>query len=325
MRFFLAFLGRRLGQGLLLAAAISLLVFSLLDLAPGDFLTNVRLNPQISPETYDSLRTAYGLDQRFPTRYLRWVRSLARGEWGYSFSFNAPVAPLIWGRAGNTLLLTITAASLTWLIAIPWGVWTASSRKRWPGRLLGACTSILVTLPDLALALGLLLVAVHTRRLPAGGMVSLDFNKLTPAAKVWDLVRHMLLPVASLILTALPLTLRHTYSSVREVMGAPFIQAARGHGIAESTVLFRYALPVAAKPLISLAGLSFAGLLSSSLLVEIVMSWPGLGPMLWQAILARDTYLVMGLVMASTLFLATGNILADVFLYLVDPRIRPEV
>ena len=136
-----------------------------------------------------------------------------------------------------------------------------------------------------------------------------------------DLVVHMALPVIALVLSALPLLLRHVRSAVAEVLGAPYIQAARGHGIAKRTLLYRYALPAAANPLISLFGFTLGGLLSGSLLIEVVMSWPGIGPLLLEAILARDIYVVIGGVLFSALFLVGGNFLADMLLYWVDPRI----
>src|SRR5207253_3188165 len=166
-------------------------------------------------------RARHGLDRPLPERYLRWVASLARGELGYSFAYGSPVAPLLWPRARNTLLLTATATAVAWALAIPVGIWWATLRGR----------------------------------------------------------------------------------TGRHLLGGPFVPAARGHGLSETRVLLSHALPAAANPLISLFGLSLAGLLSMSLLVEVVMSWPGLGPLLLEAILARDFYLVLGLVLASTFLL----------------------
>jgi peptide/nickel transport system permease protein len=120
----------------------------------------------------------------------------------------------------------------------------------------------------------------------------------------------------------LPVLVRYVRASVADALEAPFVRAARAHGIPERRVLYRHALPAAANPLVSLFGLSLAGLLSMSLLVEVVLSWPGLGPLLLEAILARDFYLVLGLVLASALLLVGGNLLADVLLLATDPRIR---
>jgi peptide/nickel transport system permease protein len=139
-----------------------------------------------------------------------------------------------------------------------------------------------------------------------------------------DLLTHMIIPVLTLILAGLPVLLRHVRTCVAEVMKAPFIDAAGGHGISNARVLFRYALPAAANPLISLFGFSVGGLLSGSLLVEVITGWPGLGPLLLEATLSRDLYVVVGVVMSSTVFMILGNFLADVMLVAADPRVRMQ-
>jgi len=155
-------------------------------------------------------------------------------------------------------------------------------------------------------------------------MTSGDLEALSPVNKLRDLARHMTLPVIALVLSSLPLLVRHVRAAVADVLDAPFLLAAQGHGIPRRRLLYRYALPAAANPLISLFGLSIGALLSGSLLIEVVMSWPGLGPLLLEAILARDLYVVIGGVLFSTLLLLGGNFLSDVLLFLADPRIRTE-
>jgi peptide/nickel transport system permease protein len=155
-------------------------------------------------------------------------------------------------------------------------------------------------------------------------MASVDFETLSPLNKLRDLALHMILPVTALVLSALPLLVRHVRAAVADVLNAPFLLAAAGHGIPRRTLLYRYALPAAANPLISLFGFSIGALLSGSLLIEVVMSWPGLGPLLLEAILARDLYVVVGGILFSTFFLVGGNLLADLLLFWADPRIRTE-
>ncbi len=318
----MTYLARRLLHSVVLLLGVSILSFVFAALAPGDFFEDMRLNPQISPQTVVALRTQYGMDRPLPVRYARWLGSAVRGEWGYSFAYNLPVAPLLWSRARNTLWLTVPAALLAWLIAIPLGVLAAEQRGRWIDRIAGMSTSTFLIVPDLLLALALLVLAIRTRAFPVGGMTGLDPEQLRETARIGDLFRHLALPLTALVLGTLPVFFRHVRASMIEAMQAPSVQAARGLGLRRSRILFGYALPLAANPLISLFGLSLATLLSSSLLIEVVMSWPGLGPMLLEAIMGRDLYLVIGAVMFSTLFLAAGNFLADVLLYLHDPRIR---
>jgi peptide/nickel transport system permease protein len=153
-------------------------------------------------------------------------------------------------------------------------------------------------------------------------MTSISLEGLTWAGKLRDMALHMTLPVSVLVLGALPLLFSHVRSALIGILEAPFLRAAEGHGISRLRLLYRYALPAAANPIISLFGFSVATLLSASLLVEVVMNWPGLGPFLVEAILARDLYVVIAGVLLSTIFLVAGNLVADLLLFWIDPRIR---
>jgi len=318
------YLARRLLHSMLLLLGVSIFSFAILQLAPGDFFTPLSVNPQISARTVATLRSQYGLDKPFPIRYEHWLRSVFRGDLGLSFAYATPVAPLLAVRARNTLLLTGTSLLLAWLLAIPFGIWSAARRGKWSDRAGGIVTSSLLTVPDLVLFLALLLVAVRTGWFPTGGMMSARFDDLNMGGKVQDLAAHLFLPAVGLVLATLPPLVRHIRSAMIEVLEAPFVRAARAHGIPERRVLLRYALPVAANPLITLFGYSIAGMLSASLLVEVVLSWPGVGPLLVDAILAKDVYVVVGAVMLSSVFLVVGNLLADALLFATDPRIRAE-
>lgn len=295
------YLARRLLHAVLLLAGISILAFLMLEFAPGDFLGEAKLNPQLSPSTLAALRQQYGLNQSLPQKYVHWLASVADGSFGVSFAYNLPVSTLLWPRALKTLQLTLTSLALSWLIALPLGLWSAAQSGRWVDHILGAATSLLLALPDLVLACLALFVAVRTG---------------------WYRTGNPVLPVAVLVLAALPTLLRHVRSALLEVAGQPYVRAARSHGIAGARLWFRWLLPAAANPLASLFGLSLAGLISSSLLVETILAWPGLGPLFLEAIAARDFYLVIGPVMLSATFLIAGVLIGDFLLYALDPRIR---
>ena len=316
------YLERRVLHATFLMIAASVLCFLFTDLAPGTFFDEMKLNPQISSETVAALRSQYGLNRPLPLRYLDWLKSVFRGQWGYSFAYNSPVRGLLTTRARNTLVLTTSAVVLAWLLALPLGLWSAAHPEGWMDRLCVGSTSALLAIPEIVLVLGLLCFAMHSHLLPVGGMVSPQFGDLAFWAKLEDLGMHAVIPVAALVLAGLPQLIRHVRSSMMRALGAPFVQAARGHGISTLRRLVRYALPAAASPLISLFGLSFGGLLSGSLLVEAVTGWPGLGPLLLEATLARDMYVVVDVVMLSTTFMIAGNLLADLMLVAVDPRTR---
>jgi len=156
------YLSRRLLQAVFLLFGVSVLTFLFSSLAPGNYLDEIRLNPQISSATLASLRVQYDLDRPLPLRYARWVKSIARGQLGYSFAYNSPVAPLLSVRARNTLLLTLTSTLLAWALALPLGVWSAEKLGRLPDRALSLVAATLMVIPDLVLALGLLILAARS-------------------------------------------------------------------------------------------------------------------------------------------------------------------
>jgi len=317
------FLAQRLLRAVFVLLGVSVLAFVLIDLAPGQYFQEMRLNPRISRETVAALQVEYGVDQPLPVRYWRWLRSVSRGELGFSLAYNSPVWPLLKPRIGNTLILTTAALVCSWLIAIPLGVWMASRAGRWESRVAGAANTFLLATPDVLIALGLLALGLRIRWLPTGGMHAAASDREV-FGKLKDLMLHLVVPVCALTAAMLPVLVRHVRSAMLEALGSSFIVAARGHGVPRYRLLFCHALPAAANPLISLFGVSVGLLLSGSLLIEVIMSWPGVGPMLLQSILERDPHVVIAVVLFSTVFLVVGSLLADVSLYIADPRIRME-
>jgi len=320
MQYFL----RRLAHALFVLVSVSVLSFIFTALAPGDFLDEMKLDPGISPDAVAALRVRYGLDRPLPSRYLEWVRSVTRGELGYSFAYNTPVSALLWPRLRNTLLLSMTGMAVAWVIAVPVGAWTASRRGGLADRLSGAICTALLVVPELLLGLALLFIAVRTGRFPAGGMLSPRADALGEWDRIRDVAWHLALPATALILLMLPTLVRHVRASVSETMAEPFVTGARARGVPPGRLLFRDVLRAAANPLASLLGLSIAGLLSTSLVIEALMSWPGLGPLLLEAIAGRDMHVVLGAVLCSTLLLLAGNLVADGLLFLTDPRLRSD-
>src|SRR5262249_50472328 len=248
---------RRAGHGGLLLFGVSILLFLLLQAAPGDYLSDLKLNSQISAETLTGLRAQYGLDQPLPVRYWKWLKSSARGDFGYSFAYDTSASRLLWPRALNTLLLTVPAVLISWLIALPLGVVLAHRKGGWEDKLFGAGTSTLLALPDVLIALLALLAALKTGWFPVGGMASVTVEG-GAWARLRDVSWHMVLPVAALVVGLLSMVLRHVRASVSEVLESSYMRAAEGHGLPRWKLLFRYALPAAANPLISLFGLSIA-------------------------------------------------------------------
>lgn len=320
----MAYLLHRALGSLALVLAVSALAFVFLDLTPGEFVDDLRVDPQIGTGTIAALREQYGLTDSLPVRYLRWLQGVAAGDFGFSFAYRTPVSSLLWERTANTLLLTFPAIALSWLIALPVGLWSASRPGGLVDRASGATTSALLTLPELLLALLFLLLALRTGWFPAGGMTSAGTAAAGTLAYVRDVAAHAVLPLTALIITTLPALIRHVRASALETAASPAIQAARGHGISERRLAWRHVLPMAAAPLVPLAGLSIATLLSVSMLTEVVLSWPGLGPLVVEALVARDLNVIVAASMLSTLFVVGGNLLADVALAVIDPRVRRQ-
>ena len=317
-----AYVARRLARAVLLLFAVSVLCFLLTRLAPGNFFDEIRLNPQISPQTIAALQARYGLNQPLPLRYARWLRSVVRGDFGFSIAYNTPVSQLMKAPAGHTLLLGGVAMVLCWLLSVPLAVWSASHQGSLFDRSTTALTSFFISVPEIVLAVGLLALTVRSHALPVGGMTSVGFDELAAWGKAGDIGRHMLAPVAILVLVGAPVIVRHLRASILEVLHAPFVEAARGCGIGGARLLFRHVLPAAANPAISLFGLSLAALLSGSLLVEVVTGWPGLGPLILDATLARDLDVVVAAAMLAATMMIVGNFAADLLLLAADPRIR---
>ena len=231
------YLVRRIIHGLFLLLGVSLLSFILLELAPGDFFDEMKLNPRISPQTVTALRARYGLGEPLPIHYYRWLKSVMAGDLGFSFAYNSAVAPLLGPRIRNTLVLALTSTAFAWIIAVPLGVWSAGRKGRWGDRMCAAGTTTLLAIPDIVLALGLLMLAVRTGYFPTGGMISVGHADLSPWGKIRDIAVHILLPDAALVLGFLPTLVRHVRAGMIDVMDAPFVRTAVAHGIPRRRIL----------------------------------------------------------------------------------------
>ena len=304
---------------------LALGTFALADWAPGDFLSEMRLDGSLSQETLDHLRSRYGLDAPWPVRFGRWLGSVARGEMGWSFGHNMAVGPLVWPRLLNTLTLGAVALVACWALALALGTAAARRAGGWLDRLVVGSSSLPLAIPELVVALGALLLAVETGWFPTGGTVSYDHESLGFWARLGDRLHHLALPAAVLVVSTLPALVRHVRSAMVGALATPPVQAARGHGVPESRILLRYALPLAAHPLVSLLGLTLAQMLSGSVLIEVVMSWPGIGALLLDAVLARDLHVVASVVLLAAVCMLLGNGLADALLWWLDPRLRDGV
>jgi peptide/nickel transport system permease protein len=317
---------KRLLQGLLTLLLASILSFAIIQLAPGDYLDTLRQNPKISPETIEDYRKRFGLDQPVMVQYWRWlVQVVTRLDFGTSFVYSRSVSSLLWERIPATLLMAIASIIFTWAIAIPLGIIAAVNQNRVFDRILQVISYAGQGFPSFIAALLLLIFAQNTSPLfPVGGMTSINHEDLSGIGKVLDIGWHLILPTIALTITSFAGLQRITRGEMLDVLRQDYIQTARAKGLPENRVIYVHALRNAINPLVTLLGFEFASLLSGAFIAEYFFNWPGLGRLILSAVNAKDLYLVMASLMMGAFMLIIGNLLADLLLKAVDPRIRLE-
>ena len=316
---------RRLLQLVPLLLTLTALTFLLLKLAPGDYLTTLAENPQVSSETLDAMRRRFGLDQPWIVQFLLYLRNVVlRLDFGESFSRHQPVITVLQSGLLNTLLLALAGALVTWGLAIPCGAWAAARHNRAVDRGLSLLAFLGLSMPEVLSGLLLLMLAARTGWFPVGGLRSLDWELLSPAGKALDLLHHLVLPALVVGLVPLASRMRQMRASLLDVLALDYITTARAKGLDERTVIMKHALRNALNPLITLFGYTLGSLLSGSLVAEIIFSWPGLGRVTSDAILSRDQYLVVGSVLMAAVLLVLGNLAADLMLAAADPRVHDD-
>lgn len=338
------FVVKRILQALLTLFLASALSFFIIQLAPGDYLDTLRQNPKISPERVEQLRVQFGLDKPWHIQYFLWLWQiinpfyqvkvfgfniwtigLPHFNFGNSFVYGRSVASLLAERVPATLLLAISSLVVTWAIAIPMGIIGAVNQNKLADRVLRVISYIGQGFPSFITALLLLILAQNLSPLfPVGDMTSIDHADLTPLGKFLDIGWHMILPTIALSITSFAALQRITRGELLDVLRQDYIQTARAKGLPENKVIYVHALRNAVNPLITLLGFEFAALLSGAFISEFFFNWPGLGRLILQAVLAQDLYLVMASLMMGAVMLIVGNLLADLLLKAVDPRIKLE-
>jgi peptide/nickel transport system permease protein len=316
------FVARRLANALLLLIGVSFLTFWVIDLAPGDPATILE-DETIPREIQDQMRREFGLDRPFLTRYGMWLeRAALHGDFGTSIWYRQPVFSLIAPRLGSTLLLALAAAALAWGLAIPLGVFAAVRHHSGWDRAAAFAAFLGLSIPEVVLALGLLLMAGATGWFPIGGMRSPEWDLLSPAGRALDILHHLFLP--ALVLGVIPMAarMRQMRASLLDVLRLDYVTTARAKGLPERTVIWKHAVRNALNPLITLFGFTLAKLLSGALVIEVIFSWPGIGRLTYEAVYRQDYFLVQASLLMASLMLILGNLAADILLAAADPRVR---
>jgi peptide/nickel transport system permease protein len=313
---------RRVLQTIPLLLGISALTFLLLQLAPGDFLNQMAENPAISAESIEAMRRNFGLDQPWYVQYGRYLQNVVlHFDFGQSFSRHQPVFTVLSEGLKNTLLLAGASALVTWGLAIPLGMWAAVRQHSWIDRGLSFIAFVWLSIPEILSGLLLLMLAARTGWFPVGGMRSIDYDEMTAFGQFLDITHHLVLPALVVGLIPLAGRMRQMRGNLLDVLRLDYVTTARSKGLDERVVIMKHALRNALNPMITLFGYTLGALVSGSFIAEIIFSWPGLGRLTLDAILAQDQYLVMGSVLMASAVLVAGNLIADLLLVLADPRI----
>ncbi len=316
------YLLRRLGFALLLVLVVSSASLLLTHLAPGDITSDQAL--ALDPAALAKLRAELGLDRPLAVQYLSWLGGVVRLDFGRSILYARPVSTLISERALNTAVLAIAALMLATAIGLPLGVYSGS-RSRGAGRSVVRVLSILaLSVPPLIGSLALVFLAARTGWLPVGGMTSAAGINLSWAQWLADLARHIPLPALALALPLAATLERLQSQAIEKATREPFVAASRARGLTQAQAVVRHAWPVSLRSVLGLYGVMIGTLFSGSFVVEVVTSWPGLGRLMYDALKARDLYLVAGCAASGAFFLAAGTWIADVLLALADPRVRSQ-
>lgn len=308
----------RLAFALVLVFVVSSAALLLTRLAPGDFTVSQGLDLTIQEREH--LRESLGLNQSLTAQYAAWLGGVLRFDFGRSLLYSRPVSALISERALNTAVLAITALVVATLIGIPLGIYSGTSTGIGRSIVRGLST-LGVSVPPLIGSLALVFLAARTGWLPVGGMTSSSGAELTWLQWLGDLATHLPLPAMALAIPMAATLERLQSEAISAASRERFVAASRARGVDRRRAILQHAWPVSLRPVLGLYGVMIGTLFSGSFVVEVVTSWPGLGRLMFDALKARDLFLVAGCAATGALFLAAGTLIADLLLAYTDPRV----
>jgi peptide/nickel transport system permease protein len=319
----LRFIMRRLMHMIPMLLIVVASGFALIQLAPGDIFTQMALNPNIRPADLETFRRNFGMDLPWHMQFLKFIWNALHGDFGLSQIYKAPVFMIVSQRAANTILLSLVTILVAWGFSIPAGIYASTHQYGIGDQLISILAFIGLSIPNYFLAFLLIFIVSKTGNwLPLGGMHSVRSGELNWFMYTLDTMKHMIIPVFVIATSAMASLTRIMRANMLEIMGQQYIITARAKGLAERKVVYKHALRNAINPMITIFGFQFGAILGGSALVERVLAWPGLGKVMLEAILAQDLYLVVGSLLYGVILLMLGNLLSDIVLAIVDPRVR---
>jgi peptide/nickel transport system permease protein len=317
-----SFIARRCFSALPLLLGVLTLVFILVEAAPGQPF-QIEPGAGVSRDAAAHLREIYGTDRPLLQRYLAWLGDFLSFDLGVSFTYREPVARLLREGLANTLWLAGAALVLEFLLGTAAGVAAAAGRRRTLDRLFGFVATVLYSVPSFWLALVLVfLMSVRLGWLPASQMHSVDAPALAAGPRLFDLLRHLVLPCLALALPSAAGTALYVRQEMKDLLGRPFVRIALARGAGRGGIVLRHALKNALRPVVNLLGMALPGLVGGSVVIEVLFAWPGMGRLAYQAVLARDMPLVLGCVWLTSVAVVAGSLVADLLSAALDPRVR---
>jgi peptide/nickel transport system permease protein len=326
----LAYIGRRALLAVFTVWAISVLSFAIIQLPPGDYVTSyiaqmASMGSMVTDEEAQNLRIQYGLGQPIYIQYLKWMRLVVVGDFGFSMEWRRPVTEVIGDRLWLTVVVSVAALILTWALALPIGIYSAVRQYSVGDYVATFIGFIGLAVPNFLLALVILYFGFTLFNANVGGLFSPEFQDAPwSAARAWDLVKHLPVPALILGLAGTAQQIRIMRANLLDELRKPYVVTARSKGLTEARVILKYPVRVALNPFASTIGYTLPYIVSGSIIVSLVLSLPTVGPLLLRALISQDMFLAGTIVLLLGVMTVIGTLISDILLVWVDPRIRLE-
>ena len=324
----LGYIARRLVLLVPTVVMISIITFVIIQLPPGDYMTQyiISLESQgqiVDQATMENLRSQFGLDQPIYVQYAKWIAAMPSGNFGYSFTWRAPVKDLIWERLWLTVALSLASLMFIWIVAFPVGIYSAIKQYSIGDYFFTMISFIGLGIPSFLLALVVMWLSTSKLGISVGGLFSSAYeNAPWNMAKFVDLLKHLWIPMIVLGLGGTAGLIRIMRANLLDELHKPYVTTSRAKGMKENDLIVKHPVRVALNPFVSTVGWTLPGLVSGSVIVSVVLNLPTTGPILLRALLAQDMYLAGTLVLMMSILTVVGTLVSDVLLAWLDPRIR---
>lgn len=327
----LAYIVRRLLLAVFTVWMISIISFVIIDLPPGDYVTNyvksleIAEGLRLTDEEREALRASFGVDQPLPVRYVKWIGKMLTGDFGISLEWRRPVGTLIGERLGLTVIISLAAVIFTWIVSLPIGIYSAVRQYSIADYVFTFIGFLGLAIPDFLLALLLMYFGWMWLDLSIGGLFSPEYMDASwSLARVGDLLAHLPIPAIVLGTSGTAGTIRILRANLLDELSKPYVVSARARGMPETWLVLKYPVRVALNPFASTIGYLFPSVVSGSIIVSVVLSLPTVGPILLGSLISQDMFLAATIILMLGVLTVIGTLISDFVLLWIDPRIRFE-